>query len=173
MMRIQRLLVGLVLSCSLAGSAWGLTANALGTCPSYSVTDYISNVCWRCMLPLTLGEIPIANMGGQSDTENPASPYCVCPGWPPRYGLTFGFWEPSILSEVVRTPYCMPSLGGQILSADLTTPRHGRKLPSVSAHTNQAFYQAHHYIFPLFWILGMSTDNPCFMQTPWDLTYMT
>ena len=174
MIRIALRLLAALCCLTFGGTAWSMTANALGTCPSYSVSDYVSNVCWRCMLPLTLGEAPIANIGNQSDIENPEDPICFCPGWPTeRVGLSFGFWEPSLLTEVVRTPYCMPSLGGQILSTDLTTPRHARKLPSNSGHTNEAFYHAHHYVFPLFWILGMSTDNPCFLQTPWDLTYMT
>ena len=169
----RRALLSLALSLAFVAPAGAMTANALGTCPSYSLSDMIGKVCWRCVLPLTLGAIPIANIGGQVDIENPVSPYCVCPGYPPRYGLTFGFWEPSILAEVVRTPYCMPSLGGQILSANLTTPRHGRRLPTQLGNTNEVFYQAHHYIFPLFWIMGMSTDNPCLLQVPWDIGYMT
>ena len=171
--RLRLVLVALGLALCLVAPAHALTANALGTCPSYTLSDMIGKVCWRCVLPLTLGAIPIANIGGQVDIENPASPYCVCPGWPPRYGLTFGFWEPSILAEAVRTPYCMPSLGGQILSASLTTPRHGRKRRSATGGADEAFYQAHHYIFPLFWIMGISTDNPCLLQVPWDIGYMT
>lgn len=172
---LRRALVLLAAAVLFASPAWALTANALGTCPSYALTDMIGQVCWRCVLPLSLGAMPIANIGHQVDIENPASPVCVCPGWPPRYGLTFGFWEPSILAEVVRTPYCMPSLGGAILSASLTTPRHGRARPTAAGAggADAAFYQAHHYIFPLFWILGVSTDNPCLMQVPWDIGYLT
>ena len=169
---VRRCVLAIVATAGLAGLCPSAGAASLqGSCPSYTVNP-IEDICWRCMLPLSIGSIGIANIGSQRDTDNPGSPVCVCPGWPPRYGLELGFWEPSILAEVVRTPYCFPSLGGTTM-AGKQAPRHGRRSRSPRGEAPEVWYQAHHYIFPLFYLLGVGNDNPCLMQTGWDLTWIT
>ena len=55
----------------------------------------ITDVCWDCLFPLTIGSIPI--FPGHADGPNPASPICLCEAPPPLFfkiGLSIGFWEP-------------------------------------------------------------------------------
>ena len=61
----------------------------------------ITDICWSCILPLSIGSATIGNFGGQEDNANPASPVCSC-GVNPTIGLSVGFWEPARHVEVVR-----------------------------------------------------------------------
>ena len=87
----------------------------------------ITDVCWDCMFPITVGSIPVVP-SSRPDTENPSSPLCTCPAPPPlflRVGLSIGWWEPSRLADVTMQPYCFPNLGGFVMPGVL--PRgHGR-----------------------------------------------
>ena len=71
----------------------------------------ISETCWSCIMPISIGAIPVAAFG-QEDIENPPSPICVCPGWPIKFGLSLGFWVPQYVAETTNAPGCLISLGG-------------------------------------------------------------
>ncbi len=135
----------------------------------------INDICWRCMLPLSVGAAPVANLGNQVDMDNPGSPICICPGWPPRVGLSLGFWEPIILTEIPRKPFCFPLLGGLEISG--TSERaHARTAISDANGAGNAqltFYHAHEYVFPILAEMGMATDYPCLTQSAIDIAYVT
>jgi conjugal transfer pilus assembly protein TraU len=59
----------------------------------------ITDICWSCVMPISIGAIPVATLG-QEDIENPASPICICP--PYRIGLSIWFWEPVRQVDVTR-----------------------------------------------------------------------
>jgi conjugal transfer pilus assembly protein TraU len=76
----------------------------------------ISDVCWKCLFPMTLGSIPLAS-GPQPDTTNPASPIQICPvGILYRIGLAIGFWEPMAMTDVTREPGVMVNMGASRLT---------------------------------------------------------
>ena len=54
----------------------------------------ITEICWSCILPISIGNATIANFDGQEDISNPSSPVCSC-GVNPTIGLSIGFWEPA------------------------------------------------------------------------------
>ena len=66
-------------------------ANAGPTCHGQFMNP-ITDICWSCMFPLTIGSTPIISDGGP-DIDNPSSPVCFCSN-PPRIGVAIGFWEP-------------------------------------------------------------------------------
>src|SRR5260370_41275969 len=78
----------------------GFVATLLLACSSYGQTctgkfaNPITDICWSCILPISIGAARVATLG-QEDIENPASPLCVCPGFPIRLGVSIGFWEPA------------------------------------------------------------------------------
>jgi conjugal transfer pilus assembly protein TraU len=37
----------------------------------------ITDICWSCILPITLGGTTLANLDGQEDIANPSSPSAV------------------------------------------------------------------------------------------------
>lgn len=60
-------------------------------------------------------------MNISAETKNydlPPLLICKCPAPPPvfvRIGVGVSFWEPARTAEVVRTPFCSPTLGGSVL----------------------------------------------------------
>ncbi|EMT2729794.1 TraU family protein, partial [Neisseria gonorrhoeae] len=72
----------------------------------------INDICWSCMFPIKIGGKINLNMDNQEDNgSSPNNWFCSCTH-PSRSGVTVSFWEPTHLVEVVRTPFCMVSLGG-------------------------------------------------------------
>lgn len=94
---------------------WGysLSAAADPSCEGRFVNP-ITDVCWRCIFPLSLGSVQVGK-GDLPDTSNPGSPLQLCPAPPPifvRPGLAIGYWEPMAMTDVSRSPGCMVNLGG-------------------------------------------------------------
>lgn len=158
-------------ACALLAGLWAPPALA-SSCPAY-LTNPVTDVCWRCILPLSLGSVEMGNIGGQRDLPNPSSPVCFCPGTPPKVGLSMGFWEPIYINEIVRTPYCFPALGGLKLPESIPAPRHARRARSDTGVAPDAFYQVHHYKYPLLFLLGVLADHPCLEHEDWDIGYLT
>jgi conjugal transfer pilus assembly protein TraU len=151
-------------------SAQQSTSTATATCVG-KFPNPINDICWRCMLPLSIGTFSIANTGSQRDIPNPASPVCICPGYPPRVGLSLGFWEPVKMLETPRRPWCFPLLGGLQITGT-KAPQHGR-LTRPTGTNNNVFYQVHDYTFPILYALGVANGHPCLIQSAIDLGFVT
>lgn len=100
--------LGLALLCltGITGTAQAASAECEG-----NFVNPITDVCWECIFPVTIGNVPVAK-GRQPDTANPSMPIQFCPMgifW--RVGLAIGYWEPMALTDVTRSPYCMVNLG--------------------------------------------------------------
>lgn len=133
----------------------------------------ITDICWSCIFPISIGAVPIYT-GAQEDIENPPNPICICPAPPPKYvriGLSVGFWEPTRLVDVTRTPFCMVGLGGVSFDPGLD-PQRGAQF----AHDFQGLhssYQVHWYLNPILYWLETMTDANCYEKGSFDLVYMT
>lgn len=130
----------------------------------------ITDVCWSCLFPLSLGSSPLVSSNHLPDTKNPSLPFCECPGNPlPRVGLTLGYWEPVNLVDVTRTPFCLVNLGG----ISLNFGHYYRKgsVETDSNLSNQSFYHVHWYKFPLMYWLNVLTDGLCVEQGDFDIAY--
>lgn len=130
----------------------------------------ITDICWSCILPLSIGSIPIANMGGQEDNDDHPPFICSC-GVKPYIGLSIGFWEPARTIEIVRRPYCLVSMGGMALGSGSNVPMHGRN--QSGGRMKDSFYQAHYYANPVISWMNLITDMPCKESGKFDLVYMT
>ena len=117
----------------------------------------ITDICWSCLFPLTIGGIGIVS-DGHPDIGNPSSPVCYCNN-PPRLGISIGFWEPVRMVDVTRTPFCMVGLGGLSLDPGIGTPR-GAQVGHDS-QTRNSFYQVHWYANPILAWLEVLLDFPC------------
>lgn len=132
----------------------------------------LTDVCWSCLFPLTIGNSTVFN-GDKPDTDNPSSPLCACSTENSivRVGLTSGFWEPIALVDVTRHPYCMVNLGGYQLSS-------GNELASGEIDASDSaqggsFYYVHWYKFPLLYWLNLLTDGLCIEHGDMDIAYLT
>ncbi|AKG19876.1 conjugal transfer protein (plasmid) [Moraxella bovoculi] len=129
----------------------------------------ITDVCWSCIFPLSIGGHHIYK-GGQEDNENPKDLLCAC-STPPTVGIQTGFWEPVRRLDVTRKPYCMVSLGGIELDLGFKAPE-GRVAINEDG-TKDSFWQAHWYVDPLLYILDVLVEHPCIETGDYDVGYMT
>ncbi|MGV0005369.1 MAG: conjugal transfer pilus assembly protein TraU [Candidatus Porifericomitaceae bacterium WSBS_2022_MAG_OTU9] len=128
----------------------------------------VTDICWRCIFPIRIGPVRISF--GQEDSGDSPPLVCVCPGTGtppiPRIGLGVTFWEPAVVVEVVRTPFCSPLLGGVQL-ADIGVAG------TADHNDGYAFYHVHWYSYPLLSWLGLLTNLACGQAQQFDLAYAT
>jgi conjugal transfer pilus assembly protein TraU len=129
----------------------------------------ITDICWSCLFPLTLGGTPLLTMG-QEDTANPSGFLCTCAN-PPRIGIKIGFWEPVRRVDVTRTPYCFVSLGGVKLDPGIQAPEGEIRLQQDN--TKQSQYQVHWYVDPILYWLEVLLDFACLEMSGFDVAYIT
>jgi len=136
------------------------TAQAAGTCQG-AIPNPVTDVCWSCMLPLTIGSVPV-NGAGQEDLPNPGETLCQCGSYPfVKYGVWIGFWEPARVVEVTRTPWCFPALGGLQLAGTGAPAQPAVSYGGIGRRASQgSFYHAHWYRHPLLAWMGM-LDTSC------------
>lgn len=146
-----------------------ISLSQAGTCQGRFVNP-ITDICWSCLFPLSLGSSNLVTSNHLPDTKNPKLPVCECPGNPlPRIGLTLGYWEPVNLVDVTRTPFCLVNLGG----ISLNFGKYYRKgtVETDSNLSNQSFYHVHWYKFPLMYWLNVLTDGICVEKGDFDISY--
>ena len=157
--------------CLLAASSLA-TAAGMATCTG-KFPNPLTDICWSCLLPITIGSATIANFGGQEDNgDNPGNPVCSC-GVNPTIGLSIGFWEPARHVEATRKPFCLPSLGGLNLDPGIAAPEAARFTRPEGDGDGGSFYQAHFYTNPVLYWLEVVTDFPCLERGSFDLAYLT
>jgi len=82
-----------------------------------------------------------------------------------------GYWEPTFLVDVTRTPFCLVNLGG--IELDLGSHWTEGMVNTVMPMNQTSFYQVHWYIFPLMHWLNLLGDLACQEESDFDLAYLT
>lgn len=148
------------------------TANAADPACEGRFVNPITDVCWECIFPLSIGSIAVST-GAQPDTANPGSPIQFCPMPPPifqRIGMAVGYWEPMALTDVTRSPYCMVNMGGFNLNiGSIGTGTAGQSDKDVPG----AFYHVHWYKYPLTYWLSIITSAACLQGGDMDIAYLS
>ncbi|OGV51932.1 MAG: conjugal transfer protein TraU [Legionellales bacterium RIFCSPHIGHO2_12_FULL_42_9] len=141
-----------------------------GQCTGHFVNP-ITDVCWRCLFPLSIGRTGVVN-SHLPDTDNAASPIGVCPMTVgSRVGLNIGYWEPMALVDVTDTPYCLVNLGGHRMPLGRPSHRGGRHV--VGLAQTHAFFHVHWYKYPLITWLNLITSAGCQQGGDFDIAYLT
>lgn len=149
-----------------------IQVNLFAVCaPTGALTvDIILKADYTAMFPLRIAGIPIIPGRMPDIGGSVSSPICICKDPIPRIGIPVSFFEPSRLIEVVKDPYCFPSMGFGL-------PTSGGAIGGTSGDDgvgNQStFYQAHYYIFPIYALLELLTDFICLQSTGFDMAYIT
>lgn len=131
----------------------------------------ITDTCWRCMFPMSLGNIKVAS-GSLPDTENPSSPIQLCPmGILYRVGLAIGYWEPFAITDVTRVPGNMVNMGG--ININLGRVGTGTGGQSDRGTEPLAFYHVHWYKYPLISWLNIILSSGCLQSGDMDIAYMS
>lgn len=151
----------------------GLSAYASAACHG-RIPNPVTDVCWQCLFPLTVGSNRLGTTGIAPDVVTDADSLCACTtNGNVTMGLNIGFWEPIRTIEIVREPFCFPSLGGAKLNAGTFAPSHGRTPNPKKAGHRTSFYQVHWFHTPWLYLLEILFDTKCLEQSPWDLAYLT
>ncbi len=151
------------------------TAFATGAKCSGHFVNPLTDVCWSCILPITIGSTAVMN-NGMPDTPNAGMPVCMCPAPPPvfeRFGIAVGYWEPAAITDVTRVPFCMVNMG---FSMDMGYKEievggklhHGQQ----EAGPDSSFYWVHWYKYPLIAWLEIFEDMGCVENESFDLAYL-
>lgn len=166
--RVRRMLMGIAAAIGLAVATPTMAAS--GVCSGHFVNP-ITDVCWTCLFPMSVGALPIWP-GGGADTDNPALPICLCGTPIPRIGISVGFWEPVRLADVTMKPWCFVNLGGISLDPGLDIGMkhfgNGGRGPGGSGG-----WQVHWYVYPLMYWLEIVADFLCLEQGSVDILYLT
>jgi len=129
----------------------------------------ITDVCWECLFPMTLGGIELYDSGVAKDTKNPSSPVCTCTA-PIRVGIIGGFWEPVRLVDVSHEPYCFTNMGGMEMNIGIKRDM-GVRSKVTSAKISR--WYSHYYMYPLLYWLELFTDFICLERTSFDIAYIS
>ena len=135
----------------------------------------ISDICWKCMLPIKIGGTTIISSGQEGSVSGISSPICICDDQRiygiPKIGLRITFFEPVRIIEVVREPGCSPTLGGLQIFPDSWK---GHGMIGVSNDlTQNSFYHVHEFAYPVLYLLELLVSAMCFINGGVDLLYVT
>jgi len=191
-MRSLKRLMAMLMWVALAGIVAAPAANAQSNpvdqareaaCPDVNFGDQIGKICWDCFFPFVIFSFPV---GGSTSKlpDGRAGPICVCPGRTgyPSIGFTLGWWAPTHIIENVRQPWCIPTLGGMVLTEDdMTMEDIDTGSSSGSSYPNQVlpsrwggpdkktqtdmsgvtYYNYHWIKFPVGYLIGWLSDFAC------------
>ena len=136
-----------------------------------SFVNPITDVCWSCLFPITIGNVAVISSSVPDNSSNPSVPLCYCNTPVPRVGISIGFWEPMALVDVTRLPFCLVNLGGLQLSLGLSVGTGTQE--TANSNQNNSFYHVHWYRFPLLFWLKILTDELCLETGDLDIAYLT
>jgi conjugal transfer pilus assembly protein TraU len=144
-----------------------------GVCTGHFVNP-ITDICWSCLFPLSVGGLPIWP-GSKPDTPNPDLPICACGTPIPRIGISIGFWEPVRLADVSMKPWCFVNLGGIKLDPGFDVGFRQLVKSSAVGGKGQTTggWHVHWYMYPLIYWLELVTDFLCLEPGSIDILYLT
>ncbi len=127
----------------------------------------ITDVCWQCIFPISIGGISL--IGSDIDTidDNISSPLCLCGT---TLGISASFWEPARIVETVKDPYCFNLIGAELGDGGGGFLGGGYR---EDEQTKSVFSQVHYYLFNVWSLLDLFVDMPCLDSEGFDVAYLT
>ena len=153
------------------------TYSVYGSCKGKFINP-ITDICWSCFLPFTIGDINLSNTEGDRNNAktrdietNPPNPLCSC-GIRQPLGVAIGFWEPFRIVDITNTPGCFTTLGGFELNLGLK-----RRKGMISTNrdgSNLVYSHVHLFVYPITYLLNLFTDAACGgSKTDFGVMYMS
>lgn len=130
----------------------------------------ITDVCWECLFPITLGGINVTP--NVQDYSTYHTPICTCAGVPPKIGIPITFWEPARMVDVTRQAYRLVGLGG-ISLGKANVKNRGSVSYIDETPSKTSFHHVHYYVFPILGLLKLLTDFQCLESGELDVAYMS
>lgn len=145
-------------------------------CPNAHIIDggLFTKPCWNAFLPVVVGGFPTfrSSVGYSAPSDANNNKVCACggdlsTGKLPSVGTAVGMRLPTKLIEVVRRPYCFPSIEGKQATNSMATlggeRQIGGNIGSLSSDTlkHSGFYNWHFFIAPVMAIAKMMDIPTC------------
>ena len=158
---------------TVVGLLWGgMCSVALAVAPcTGKFFNPITDICWDCLLPISLGKYNIIEMSQEGTNSYTGAPYCMCNS-PLRVGAAIGFFEPVRMAEVSRSNFCFHALGGIQIDPGIDVPLHSQA-QKRDGQANHSFYQSHWYTSPLLFWLEVLLDDFCLERGTFDVAYIS
>ena len=151
------------------------------SCPDSKFFEHIiTDTCWDCFFPIRIagsdwgsqqlnynkpagvgGVTATGSLGAQRPAGAATDAFCACFDnlGVPEFGFSLGAWFPTQLVEMVRMPYCSPTLSGNFISSNLRLLG-GSKMTEFDG-TDKGFYQYHYFAYPMMFMLDMLSEPEC------------
>ena len=142
-----------------------------------SFPNLLTDVCYDCMFPMSIGGglISLGFSGDDYDTGAGSSPVCICASTL-SLGTPIAFWEPRYMVDTTNTPGCMPLLGGISIDPPYNSSEQGGVKATNSAiggTAKGAFVHVNEYINPVMTALGVIASSPCLDNRSFDTPYVS
>lgn len=181
-------LTWLVLATSLMLSSIGQAATS-PLCPNAGIlgAGMFRNTCWGAMFPMKVAGNTVFTSGNAHAPRDHAKGVVLCrcggdlsSGKLPSIGTPIGYWQPTKLVELTNKPYCMPSMGGFVMSQTGATMGGARKQGGGHAYTPEAtdengnMMHFHTYTFPILSMIKILDYPTCLVDnvTSFDVAMM-
>jgi conjugal transfer pilus assembly protein TraU len=126
-----------------------------------------TDICWSCMLPLSIGKTDILKSSiADSDKADNIIERCGN-----KLGASLGYFEPMALVDVTDTPYCLVNLGG--IKMNIKNAIKGATSKDSDTGASSSFSQVHWYKYPIISILGMILEGSCAEPGDFDVAYLS
>lgn len=150
----------------------GLGATCTGEFP-----NLITDICYDCMFPITLGGglLNFGVAGEDYDSGVGTASLCICAN-SLSIGTPTSFWEPEYMVDVTNKPGCFPLLGAVDISTPYNSSEYGGEKATnshIGGKEKTAFMQANEYINPVMTALGILPSSPCLDYRGFDVPYIT
>jgi conjugal transfer pilus assembly protein TraU len=135
---------------------------AQAMCPDAHLwgSGLVTNICWSCLFPMKImGAVQMGSGSVPENASNQSVCFCNGNGGVPELGFVLGMWAPSALIELVRKPYCSPSLGGTQIRKSFRL--WGTVDGPDGGPTSGQFLNYHYFSFPLYAILDFLISPDC------------
>ena len=129
--------------------------------------DPITDICWNCIFPITLGGITVFDSDIDSPDDDISSPLCLCGT---TFGLSASFWEIARVVETVKNPWCFNLIGADLGDTGFLG---GDSVKTTRKASKNMFAQAHYYMLNVWALLDLFLDIPCLEDTGFDIGYIT
>lgn len=158
-----------------SGGSTTLTPGNL-MCPNANIwgPSIVTKICWSCLFPLRImGVLQLGSGTAPPSASDRAKCICAGEGGIPTIGITEGMWAPTQLVELVRVPYCSPSLGGTRIRNSYK--QWGMVDGSDDGSSSNQYLNWHIFSFPLYQILTLMEAPECNAggYQDFDLLYMS
>lgn len=131
----------------------------------------VTDINWQGILPIKIGGVTLKKAEDDNPDEKVSFPVCVCGV---KVGIKASFAEPARLVETLKDPYCFLTIGAQ-----LSNPSQGflggnkKERAGGGASSGGTFQQVHYYIFPVWAVMDLFLDIPCFEEKSMDIAYIS